>query len=194
MGFRVTKDTAPGFISNRSQSTAPAPNIVFHSRRLSPPQRRGYNQRMPEPPLVEYKPADLRDLPALRQVEQICFGSDAWPLLDLVGVLSIPGVVRIKAVVGERMVAFIAGEAKPWEGSGWITTIGVLPEYRRQGIAKRLIAACEQRMGLPQVKLCVRRSNISAISLYQSLGYRNLEIWPAYYSDKEDALVMIKSG
>ena len=149
---------------------------------------------MPESPVVEYKPADLRDLPGLRQVEHICFGSDAWPLIDLVGVLSIPGIVRIKATVGERMVAFVSGEAKPWEGSGWITTVGVLPGYRRLGIAKNLFALCEQRLGLPVLKLCVRRSNIAAITLYESLGYRHLEVWPAYYSDKEDALVMVKGG
>jgi ribosomal protein S18 acetylase RimI-like enzyme len=149
---------------------------------------------MPEIPQVVYKPADIRDLPALRQVEQICFGPDAWPLIDLLGVLTIPGIVRAKAVVNERMVGFIAGELKPWEASGWITTIGVLPEFRRLGIARRLISDCEQRMRQPAVKLCVRRSNIAAISLYENLGYRHLEIWPLYYHDKEDALVMIKNG
>jgi ribosomal protein S18 acetylase RimI-like enzyme len=149
---------------------------------------------MPENPVVEYKPADLRDLPGLRQVEQICFGSDAWPLIDLVGVLSIPGIVRIKAVVGDRMVAFVSGEAKPWEGAGWITTVGVLPEYRRLGIAKKLFQLCELRLGLPVLKLCVRRSNTPAITLYESLGYRHLEVWPGYYSDKEDALVMVKGS
>jgi ribosomal protein S18 acetylase RimI-like enzyme len=144
-------------------------------------------------PQVEYKPAGLRDLSALRQVEQICFGPDAWPLIDLIGVLSFPGIVRIKAVVQTRMAGFIAGEAKPWEGTGWITTIGVLPEFRRLGIASRLILDCETGMALPSVKLCVRRFNDPAIALYEHLGYRHLQIWPSYYSDKEDALVMVKS-
>jgi ribosomal protein S18 acetylase RimI-like enzyme len=145
------------------------------------------------PPQVEYKPAGLRDLSALRQVEQVCFGPDAWPLIDLIGVLSFPGIVRIKAVAGERMAGFIAGEAKPWEGAAWITTIGVLPEFRRLGIASRLILDCEAALQLPSVKLCVRRSNKAAIALYEQLGYRDLQIWPGYYSDKEDALVMVKS-
>ena len=119
---------------------------------------RGYNQPMLSPQ-VEYKPAGLRDLSALRQVEQICFGPDAWPLIDLIGVLSFPGIVRIKQLHQERMAGFIAGEPKPWEGTGWITTIGVLPEFRRLGIASRLILDCETGMQLPAVKLCVRRSN-----------------------------------
>lgn len=149
---------------------------------------------MPEPPQVEYRPADLRDLPALRHLEQICFAADAWPLIDLLGVLTIPGIVRTKAVVEDHLVGFIAGEVKPWEGSGWITTIGVLPEYRRLGIARWLIVDCEQKMGQPSVKLCVRCSNLAAISLYENLGYRRFEIWPAYYNNNEDALVMVKSG
>ena len=145
------------------------------------------------PPQVEYKPAGLRDLAALRNVEQICFGPDAWPLIDLIGVLSLPGVVRIKAVVQEQMVGFVSGETKPWDGAGWITTVGVLPEFRGLGIASRLMLDCEKAMQLPVAKLCVRRSNTKAITLYERLGYRHLEVWPGYYSDKEDALVMIKS-
>jgi ribosomal protein S18 acetylase RimI-like enzyme len=145
------------------------------------------------PPQVDYKPAGLRDLSTLRQVEQICFGPDAWPLIDLIGVLSFPGIVRIKAVAEERIAGFIAGEPKPWEETGWITTIGVLPEFRRLGIASKLILDCEKAMQQPAVKLCVRRSNSAAISLYEHLGYRRFQTWPGYYSDKEDALVMLKS-
>jgi ribosomal-protein-alanine N-acetyltransferase len=42
--------------------------------------------------------ATLRDLNALRKIERVCFPKDAWPLLDLISVLSFPGVVHLKAV------------------------------------------------------------------------------------------------
>lgn len=135
-------------------------------------------------------PAGFRDLNAVRRVEQVCFGKDAWPLIDIIGVLALPGIVRFKAEANEQMVGFVAGEAKPWEGTGWIATIGVVPEYRRQGIALALMEECEQKMGLPSVKLCVRKSNEAAIQLYQRMGYKQVEVWPAYYQDKEDAIVM----
>lgn len=135
-------------------------------------------------------PAGFRDLNAVRRVEQVCFGKDAWPLIDIIGVLALPGIVRFKAEINEQMVGFVAGEAKPWEGTGWIATIGVVPEYRRQGIALALMEECEQKMGLPCVKLCVRKSNEAAIQLYQRMGYNQVEVWPAYYQDKEDAIVM----
>jgi len=102
-------------------------------------------------------PANLKDLGELRKLEQACFGKDAWPLLDLMGVLGLPGIVRLKAVIDERMVGFIAGDPKPWEVQGWITTVGVQPEYRRKGIGKALILECEERMKMPKVRLSVRK-------------------------------------
>ncbi len=49
---------------------------------------------------VAIEPATLRDLGALRHLEQVCFPKDAWPLLDLIGVLTFRGVMRLKAVNG----------------------------------------------------------------------------------------------
>ena len=136
--------------------------------------------------------AGLTDFNALRALEQVCFGGDAWPWLDLVGVLVLPGLVRVKASLAGRMVGFAGGDPHQGEGVGWIATLGVLPDYRRMGIAKALLEVCEERMGLPVVRLSVRRSNEAAIQLYHSQGYRPVDIWSKYYFDQEDALVLEK--
>lgn len=136
--------------------------------------------------------AGLGDFNALRALEQVCFGGDAWPWLDLVGVLLIPGLVRLKASVKSRMVGFVGGDPHPSEGVGWIATLGVLPEYRRMGIAGELLRLCEERMGLGIVRLSVRRSNQPAIDLYHKYGYHLVDIWSGYYFDQEDALVLEK--
>jgi ribosomal-protein-alanine N-acetyltransferase len=168
------------------------------------------------------EPASWRDLGALRHLEQVCFPQDAWPLWDLVGVLTIPNVVRFKAVVddpgrdGDRdpglMVGFIAGEMRRSDDAAWIATVGVLPEYRRQGIGHSLIHVAEkelfraardlsknehgQHMVLigPKVaiRLSVRISNQEAIQLYERIGYQRINIWPGYYEGGEDALIMEK--
>lgn len=134
--------------------------------------------------------ANLKDLRGLQQLERACFELDAWPLLDLMAVLTWPGVVRLKAEQGGRMVGFVAGEVKAREEVGWITTIGVLPAYRRQGIAAALLAACEQSMHMPRVRLSVRRSNLPAIQMYARFGYVKIDVWPGYYNGGEDALVL----
>lgn len=141
---------------------------------------------------VLIEPATWRDLNMLRQLEKVCFPKDAWPLWDLVGVLTLPNVVRLRAIVDGQMIGFIAGDVRPSERLAWIATIGVLPEYRGRGIGRALLQACEQRLTTPHVRLNVRISNQAAIQLYQTSGYQRGGIWPAYYQDGEDALIMEK--
>jgi len=137
-------------------------------------------------------PASWLDLNSVRQVEQVCFPKDAWPIWDMVAVLTLPDIIRLKAVAENRLVGFIAGDIRRVERLGWITTLAVLPTYRRKGIAQALLEACERKMNLPRVRLCVRRSNTAAIALYQRAGYSQASVWPAYYHDGEDALVLEK--
>ena len=136
--------------------------------------------------------ANMRDLLALRQLEKECFGPDSWALLELLGVLIIPGVVRLKAVGKEEMVGFIAGDPKREQRTGWILTLGVLPGWRRMGIAEALLGECERLMDVPRVKLTVRRGNEPAIRLYEKRGYRQINTWPKYYRSGEDGLVFEK--
>jgi N-alpha-acetyltransferase 10/11 len=91
------------------------------------------------------------------------------------------------------MVGFVAGDPRPSEGASWIATIGVDPRYQRRGIGRALLRACEERIKLPRVKLTVRMSNQTAISLYEKEGYRSVDIWKKYYNDGEDGLVMEKT-
>lgn len=173
---------------------------------------------------MKYKiePATWRDLGALRHLEQVCFPQDAWPLWDLVGVLTLPNVVRFKAVVDnlnrngdhERgvMAGFIAGEMRRSDDAAWIATVGVLPEYRRQGIGHALIDIAERELFRAErelfknegslgtasinpkvtIRLSVRISNHEAIELYERIGYQRINIWPGYYEGGEDALIMEK--
>jgi ribosomal protein S18 acetylase RimI-like enzyme len=142
---------------------------------------------------VVIEPASLHDLGPLRRLEQVCFPKDAWPLLDLVSVLTFRGVIRLKAVSGRQMVGFIAGDVKRMEGVAWIATVGVLPEYRGRGIGEMLMRACETQIPVSRIRLCVRPSNEVAIRLYERLGYNRVGEWAKYYQDGESALVMEKS-
>ncbi len=145
-----------------------------------------------EPALFTIQPAGLFDLNDLRRLESLCFQEDAWPVLDLVGVLTLPGIVRLKAVISGRMVGFVAGDKRDSLGIGWITTLGVDPEFRHRGVGWALLAACEEQMCLPRVRLTLRRSNQDAYRLYQAAGYTRYEVWPQYYSGGEDGIVMQK--
>ena len=95
-------------------------------------------------------------------------------------------------MVGNELAGFIGGDPHASEGVGWIATLGVLRAYRRHGIARGLLHACESRMPLPAYRLSVRRTNEAAIQLYHSEGYHMVDIWARYYFDGEDALVLEK--
>ena len=74
---------------------------------------------------MDIQSASIRDLGALRRLEQVCFEKDAWPLLDLIAVLTWPDVVRLKAVENGELIGFVAGDPRPSEGASWVATIGV---------------------------------------------------------------------
>ena len=141
---------------------------------------------------MEIIPANLLDLNHLRQLEKVCFSTDAWPILDLIGMLSLAGVVRLKAVENGQMIGFVAGDPRPSEGISWVATICVLPEYRGKGIGRALLEACEKALPTEIIHLCVRISNEEAIRMYKMAGYTNIDRWAKYYNDGEDSLVMEK--
>lgn len=136
--------------------------------------------------------ASLFDLNALYRLEHICFDKDAWSLLDLLAVLTFPEVVRLKAMEDGQMIGFVAGDPHPSQGFSWIATIGVLPPYRRRGVGRSLLRACEARLHTPLIRLSVRASNTSAITLYEQEGYHRVDVWWGYYKDGETAIVMEK--
>lgn len=136
--------------------------------------------------------ANWRDLPDLRRLEKEAFGRDAWPLIDLIGALTLPGLIRLKAVDSQnRMLGFIAGDVDK-NRIGWVMTVAVFQEYRRKGIAAALLDACEAKLNGSSIRLSVRRSNQGAIQLYEKRGYQLVDVWSHYYFDGEDALVMEK--
>jgi ribosomal-protein-alanine N-acetyltransferase len=142
---------------------------------------------------MEIVKASLRDLNALRKLEQISFDKDAWPFFDLIAVLTFPEVIRFKAVEDGQMVGFVAGDPRPRDGWGWVATIAVDPRYQRRGIGRALLHQCEAHLGVPRVRLTVRMSNQGAVTMYEKEGYGLIDVWQAYYNDGEDAMVMEKT-
>lgn len=93
---------------------------------------------------------------------------------------------------GDTLLGYLGMEYIFDEGS--ITNVAVLPEYRRQGIARALLAALleeARRLSLTTVTLEVRASNEAAITLYAGMGFLPVGRRFRYYNDPtEDALLM----
>lgn len=79
---------------------------------------------------------------------------------------------------------------------GHITSISVLRDYRKLGIATKLMRAAHNAMetiyGAKFCSLHVRQSNRSALGMYRDvLKYETIDIEFEYYSDKEHAYDMV---
>jgi ribosomal-protein-alanine N-acetyltransferase len=79
---------------------------------------------------------------------------------------------------------------------GHITNLATHPQYRRQGVARKLmgelIIASKER-AVRYLTLEVRRTNSEAQELYQKLGFVHMGVRRKYYLDNnEDALIMWK--
>lgn len=142
---------------------------------------------------IQILPASLWDMSEIRALEKASFEQDAWPLIEMIGVLTFPSIERWKAVRGDELVGFVAADVRRGQGLAWIATIAVSPTVRRMGLGNRLLEKAESVVGVPRMRLSVRASNSAAIQLYQKRGYIQIDVWPEYYTGAEDAIVMEKT-
>jgi ribosomal-protein-alanine N-acetyltransferase len=95
---------------------------------------------------------------------------------------------------GERLVAYCAAWVLVDELH--INNVAVHPEFRRRGIARRLlehVLEAADRRGAPRATLEVRESNDAARRLYEGLGFEVHARRPGYYTQPdEDALILWK--
>ena len=134
--------------------------------------------------------ATWRDLRPIATLEKLCFGKDSWPWVEILAALTLPGTIRLKAEQAGAIIGFVIGDRRARKDLGWVASIGVHPSHRRRGLGRRLLDACEQKLGTKRVRLSLRRSNEQALALYRLVGYSQVGVWPEYYRDGEDALVM----
>lgn len=136
--------------------------------------------------------AGLHDFFKLKRLEKLCFGEDAWPWIDILAALVFPQTIRLVIEIEQELAGFVIGDRRRSQKLGWIASIAVHPDHRRRGFGTRLLLACEKELDMTRVRLSLRRSNMAALQLYEQLGYKEIDRWPKYYHNGEDAIVMEK--
>ena len=100
------------------------------------------------------------------------------------------------AEVDNVVIGYIIGEIE-WRDSvrvGHVMNIAIVENWRRKGLANRLLNEIERRFAERQAKysyLEVRASNTPAQNLYSKRGYAKVSLLPGYYRD-ENGLAMEK--
>lgn len=138
--------------------------------------------------LIKMQPGHID---GVKELLDVCFGVSAWSRESVRAQLDNPVSYCAVALDGDRVVGYIAYEIIVDEGS--LVELAVLPEYRQQGIGRKLtelmLTSCD---GVRTVCLEVRASNDPALSLYRAVGFREISRRRDYYDDpREDAIMMI---
>lgn len=137
--------------------------------------------------------AQRADLLAVFRIEQASF-PQPWPFRAFERFLGEPGFL-----VAERngtIVGYVVTDSVPNHGRaiGHVKDFAVHPEHRGRGVGtsllQRTLADLAMR-GVHTVKLEVRENNDAAIRLYRQHGFTHRQTSPRYYSNGEDALVMV---
>lgn len=143
--------------------------------------------------MITYKNLTLVDAIEVFDLEKEIFGTHAWTLTQVKEELSGSRRLYVGAIDGEKIVGY-AGIAANGESAD-IHNVAVQSGYRRQGIARRLIARLESwasNQGASNALLEMRVGNIEALPLYLSLGYKEISRRKDYYGAGIDAIVMKK--
>jgi ribosomal-protein-alanine N-acetyltransferase len=137
----------------------------------------------------------LDDVPAVVDLDQKSF-SLPWPERSFRFELTDNPASRCwvaeldRKIVGMIVVWLIVNEAH-------VATIATHPDFRRKGIAKRLLAHALQSLmeqGARSSFLEVRESNLAAQELYHKFGYEETGRRRHYYKDNDEDAILMNLG
>ena len=128
----------------------------------------------PSGPLVIRR---LREQKDVEECARLMSSQEPWLTLqrdfeESVEIFSDPSRESYIAKIEDRIVGFLILNLK---GAfvGYLQTVCVAPEWRNQGLGRRLVAFAEERIfrEAPNIFLCVSSFNPDARRLYERLGY-----------------------
>ena len=126
-------------------------------------------------------------------LEKQCF-SDPWSENSVASELENPLSLWLIAEENGAVCGYVGSQTVLDETD--MMNIAVHPDCRRKGIAAALITELVSRLkarGSRVLRLEVRESNFSAITLYEALGFTQLGLRKNYYRNpKENALILGK--
>jgi ribosomal protein S18 acetylase RimI-like enzyme len=127
-----------------------------------------------QPGATTLRRARLNDWVRVYHAVRASFAGEPVDPFELLVALLLPWVTFLVAEAGGQIVGTTIVMPGLFNPHTWISTVGVIPAYRRRGIARELLLAAERASSRPRQRLEVYADNAGAIALYTQLGYREL--------------------
>jgi ribosomal-protein-alanine acetyltransferase len=131
------------------------------------------------------------DLDRILEIENACFGVDAYDRNTFAGYLGPNGDLFRAAWSGGKIQGYTLACVS--RGRAEVISVAVAPDARRQGVARALMKSVLIALGRRKVEyvaLLVRVTNRGAQALYKELGFRTVRLWRGYYDDGADGWLM----
>ena len=147
--------------------------------------------------MITYRQPIALDIPVLASYEKELFPYSPWSTAQFKEEFAgIPTTRFMSVAEADNQIVGYCGVFLPAPGvEADVLTIAVLPDFRRQGIAREFMRQIEEwakDRGASALMLEVERSNSAAIGLYKSLRYLQISVRMDYYGPGQDAFVMRK--
>jgi ribosomal-protein-alanine N-acetyltransferase len=144
----------------------------------------------------EVRPAGLADLQAVLELDQVCFGAEAWSPASWADEFGRIGQDRLILVADEGAVVGYAVLLVPpvAEDPVELLRIAVTPVERRTGMGGQLLIAALASAAGRTMMLEVAEGNKNAAALYAGAGFVEISRRHGYYPGGEDALIMQWQG
>ena len=147
---------------------------------------------------IRIETASIRMLDKFCEIENQCFDQEAFTKQQLAYLLSDYNTIGLVARIDSDIAGFIISQVEienDWL-YGHIITVNVAPNYRRKGVATRMLQETESILrgkGIAESHLEVREDNSNALKLYQNNGYRKIQRLERYYGNNKHGLFLKKS-
>ena len=148
--------------------------------------------------MISYRAAIQLDLPVLVSMERVLFADSPWTTGQFKEAFQgVPTIRHFLVATNEQdqIVGYAAVLVVAPGVEADVLTVAVLPDFTRKGIASRFMKELEKwsiSKQAPAMMLEVGVANVSAIALYEKLGYENISTRKGYYGPGLDAFVMRK--
>jgi [ribosomal protein S18]-alanine N-acetyltransferase len=130
------------------------------------------------------RPGGTADLEAIAAIQSVSPEASQWNAREYLQ-------YDLRVAVFEKQIAGFLVSRAVGSDEHEILNLAVSPQFRRRGIASHLVQSLLEGLRAP-VFLEVRASNRTAIEMYKSLGFKEIDRRPQYYDAPLEAAIVMK--